>query len=90
MEEESTNKRFLKIHLKLRDQRLKTIICVCVCIYMCVCVCVCVCIYIYKLLSKHFMVIANQKFTKIYIRKRNPNITLKIIIKSQENKKRTG
>ena len=49
-----------KMHLKLKDQQLKTIM------------------YIYRLLT------ANQKSTiDIYTKKeRNPNITLKIVIKS--------
>ena len=34
--------RILETHFQLRDQQLKTILCV----YMCVCVCVCVCVYV--------------------------------------------
>ena len=63
--------RIQEMHLKLRDQKLKTIL------------------YIYKLLYLNFMVTANQKFTiHTQIRKSNPNTTLKIVIKTQENKRR--
>ena len=58
------------MHLKLRDQQLKIIT------------------YIERLLYKNFMVATNQKpivdaHTKT---KRNPNRTLKTVIKSQENR----
>ena len=59
------------MHLKLRDQQLKTIM------------------YLYRLLYQNLMATANQKST-IDIhkkRKRNSNTTLKIVIKSQENKR---
>ena len=59
-----------KMHLKLRDQQFKTIM------------------YIYRMLYKTLMATTNQKFiidihTK---KKKNPNITLKTVMKSQENK----
>ena len=64
------------MHLNLRDQQLKTIM------------------SLYRLLYKNLSVTTNQKsvidmHTK---RKRNPNITLKIVIKSprEENKRRKG
>ena len=68
--------RVFKMYLKFRDQQLKTIT------------------YIYRLLYQNFKVAANQK-SKIDIhthtQKRNPNITLKIVITSEEeNKRRKG
>ena len=64
------------MHLNLKDQQLKTIM------------------SLYRLLYKNLSVTTNQKsvidmHTK---RKRNPNITLKIVIKSprEENKRRKG
>ena len=59
--------------MKLRNQQLKTITYIC----------------IFRLLYKKLKVIANQKFimdTHTKKRKRNPNITLKIVIKSQEKR----
>ena len=58
------------MHLQLTDQQVKTI-----------------CVYIYRLLYQNFRVNANRKSTTdTQIRKRNPNTTLKIIIKPQEKR----
>ena len=61
----------LKMHLKLKDQKLKTIT------------------YIERLLYKNLMLTTKQK-SIIQTRKieRNPNITLKIVIKSQGKRER--
>ena len=66
--------RIFKTHLKLRDQQLKTIM------------------YKYRLLYQNPMVTTNQTFiidihTK---KKKESNTILKIVIKSQENKRRRG
>ena len=50
-----------------------------------VCVCVCVCTHCYQ----NLLLITNQKSTidtHTYTKESNPNTTLKIVIKSQENK----
>ena len=62
--------RILEMHLKLRDQQLKTTL------------------YIYRLLFQNLMVttIKNLQWIHTRKRKRNPNTTLKIVIKSQEEK----
>ena len=61
--------RILEMHLQLRGQQLKTILC------------------IYRLLYQYLMLTANQKYTiDTQIRKSNPDITLKIVIKTQEKK----
>ena len=65
-----------KMHLKLRDQQLKTI----TCIY----------ISIYRLLYKNLTVNTNQT-SIIYMHTKNKKeskITLKIVIKSQEKRKK--
>ena len=56
------------MHFKLRNQQLKTIM------------------YTYRLLHQNFMVTTNKKsiIDKHTEKKKNPNITLKIVIKSQE------
>ena len=60
--------RVSKMHLKLRDQQLKTSAhahtCVCVCIY------IHKYIHIYRLLYKNLMVMAKQKFTIVIHTKR--------------------
>ena len=60
--------RLLEMHLKLKDQQLKTIL------------------FIYRQLYQNIMRTANQKSTidKHTKKKRNPNTTLKSVIKSQE------
>ena len=57
------------MHLKLKDQQLKIVL------------------LIYRLLYQNLMITANQKFvidTHTQKRKRNPNTTLKSVIKSQD------
>ena len=57
------------MHLKLKDQQLKIVL------------------LIYRLLYQNLMITANQKFvidTHTKKGKRNPNTTLKSVIKSQE------
>ena len=64
--------RILEMHLKLKDQQLKTIL------------------YLYRLLYQNSMVTSNRKSTidtHTHKRIRNPNTTLKLVIKPQENKK---
>ena len=63
-----------EMHLKVRHQQLKTIMC------------------IYDLLYQNLIVTENQKcvIAKHTQTKRNPNIMLNTIIKSQENKRRKG
>ena len=57
------------MHLKLKDQQLKTIL------------------FTYRLLYQNLMGTANQKSTIVtQKRKRNPNTTLKLVIKSQEKR----
>ena len=53
--------RILEMHLQLRNQQLKTILCVCVCV--CVCVCMCIHTHIYRLWYQNFIITANQKST---------------------------
>ena len=61
--------RILEMHLKLKDQQLKTIL------------------FTYRLLYQNLMGTANQKSTIVtQKRKRNPNTTLKLVIKSQEKR----
>ena len=60
------------MHLKLKDQQLTTIL------------------IIHRWLYLNLMITANQKSTidkHTHKRKRNPNITLKLVIKSQENER---
>ena len=69
--------RILEVHLQLKDQQLKRIF-----------VCVCVCKILY-LISKPYgnrkLKICNKYSSKL---EKNPTTTLKIVIKSQENKRR--
>ena len=59
------------MHLKLRDQQPKTTL------------------YIYRLLYQNLMAPPNQKLQQTYTQKRKskPDTTLKIVRKSQENKR---
>ena len=76
MRREGYKFRILEIHLQLRDQQFKTILCV----------------YIYththRLLQRNLMVTANQKSTiDIQTNKKGiPNKTLKIVIKTQDQR----
>ena len=64
--------RIFEMHLKLRDQQLKTIM------------------HMYRLLYQNLMVQTNQKsiIDITQIRKKNPNTTLKEVIKSKEKRKK--
>ena len=77
--------RILKMHLKLRDQQLKTIF-----------VCVCVCRERERERETAISKAHGKQKSKIYKRythkkrKSNPSTTLKIVFKPQENKRRRG
>ena len=61
--------RILEMHLKVKDQQLKTIL------------------FTYRLLYQNLIITANEKYTiDTHTRKRNPNTTLKLVIKSQEKR----